>query len=737
MIPRKLLLALTLVSAALIFPAQAAPIPVGTPRLPLPQTASAPPAPAAPGPLLKIDDTDPAAAKAVALESLDLAIVLSGPLSQTTVTMTFRNNLNRPLEGELEFPLPQGAAIVGYALDVPAGSGLLVEGVAVEKERARQIFESEVRRGIDPGIVEQTRGNNYRTRVHPIPAAGTRTIQLTFTADLAADAKTATYKLPLDFTGNLKSAKIRIEALGVAKPDDLHVDGLPNLTFAPQNGRLVAEKTFANIALTGTLAITQPLGDAVYAAVESRTHTPSLDNPSPVTHNYFFISALIKPPINAEVARPGTIALLWDTNLSRAGTDKSAEIAAVKSLLAQLKTVKVLLLTTTDPTPREFPITAGNSDALLKAIDALTYDGALRIDQTLLAGLADDKSDTQPRTARTDLALFITNGLVSLGENRFANFVGSHAPVYTLSADAQADHALLQRLAEETGGIYLNLQRMKPADAVSAITEPALLVSLSEGDTTKVVLQQVYPAGEVRVRPGQRVTFTGELHANEKKVFLSTRIAGGPVSTQEIMLTLPPAATREPAAGIIPRFWAQQKAAYLSADEKNADQLLTLAKDFNLVTSRTSLMVLETVDQYLRYRIVPPKSRTEIYQQFAQRIEQEGKDANKVKQEKIDHILALWKQRVDWWNTKFDVPTKEAIALAQRQEEARNLPAVIEGRPADASGGIGGVSTGGYGGGYGGGGYGAGGGLGGTASPSPPCARHTTREHLPSKYQYQ
>ncbi len=71
-----------------------------------------------------------------------------------------------------------------YGLDVPAGSGVLVEGVCVEKQKARQVFESEVRRGIDPGLVEQTRGNSYRTRVHPIPPNGTRTVQITYVSDL-------------------------------------------------------------------------------------------------------------------------------------------------------------------------------------------------------------------------------------------------------------------------------------------------------------------------------------------------------------------------------------------------------------------------------------------------------------------------------------------------------------------------------------------------------------------------
>ena len=40
------------------------------------------------------------------------------------------------------------------------------------------------------------------------------------------------------------------------------------------------------------------------------------------------------------------------------------------------------------------------------------------------------------------------------------------------------------------------------------------------------------------------------------------------------------------------------------------------------MTPNTSLLVLETADQYVQYRVVPPKSQPEVYKQFLARIEQ-------------------------------------------------------------------------------------------------------------------
>ncbi|MDB5208214.1 MAG: Protein of unknown function precursor, partial [Flavisolibacter sp.] len=103
------------------------------------------------------------------ISKLAVDIKVTGNISVTTFDITFYNGLDKILEGELDFPLADGQTIVRYALDI---NGRLREGVVVEKAKARVAFENTVRQGIDPGLVEKTKGNNFRTRVYPIPAKG-------------------------------------------------------------------------------------------------------------------------------------------------------------------------------------------------------------------------------------------------------------------------------------------------------------------------------------------------------------------------------------------------------------------------------------------------------------------------------------------------------------------------------------------------------------------------------------
>jgi len=76
--------------------------------------------------LVKQDDTY----QEMVLKKLDVDVRIHGFLAETTSTMTFHNPHNRVLEGDMYFPLPQGATVNGYALDIKEK---LVDGVAVEK----------------------------------------------------------------------------------------------------------------------------------------------------------------------------------------------------------------------------------------------------------------------------------------------------------------------------------------------------------------------------------------------------------------------------------------------------------------------------------------------------------------------------------------------------------------------------------------------------------------------------
>lgn len=100
-------------------------------------------------------------------------------------TFTFTNPNRRVMAGELEFPIPDGAIVCGYALEI---NGEFIEGVVCEKEKARVAFENEVRKGVDPGIVEQVKGNIWKTRIFPLEPNRPRRAEVTYIAPRTAVA---------------------------------------------------------------------------------------------------------------------------------------------------------------------------------------------------------------------------------------------------------------------------------------------------------------------------------------------------------------------------------------------------------------------------------------------------------------------------------------------------------------------------------------------------------------------
>src|SRR5829696_8759127 len=96
---------------------------------------------------------------------LDIDVDISGASARTVVTAQFQNPSSRPVEGDFTFDMPRGSLISGYALDI---GGQMVDGVLVGQRQAKQAFEAQVRRGVDPGIAQVTRSGAFKTRVFPI-----------------------------------------------------------------------------------------------------------------------------------------------------------------------------------------------------------------------------------------------------------------------------------------------------------------------------------------------------------------------------------------------------------------------------------------------------------------------------------------------------------------------------------------------------------------------------------------
>jgi hypothetical protein len=99
-------------------------------------------------------------------------------IARTVIEESFVNHTNGRLEGVFYFPLPQDASISGFGMWI---GNELVEADVVEKQRAREIYETILRERRDPGLLEWTGGNLFKARVFPIEPRSEKRIKITYT----------------------------------------------------------------------------------------------------------------------------------------------------------------------------------------------------------------------------------------------------------------------------------------------------------------------------------------------------------------------------------------------------------------------------------------------------------------------------------------------------------------------------------------------------------------------------
>ncbi len=143
-----------------------------------------------PPPVIRVLDME-ADEKPVAAEKSESVVGENTLFRRVRATFVFTNPNARVMEGEFEFPIPDGASVCGYSLQI---GNEMVPGVVCEKEKARVAFENEVRKGVDPGIVEQVKGNIWKTRIFPLVPRTPRKAEVDYVAPKAACPAAVVYE---------------------------------------------------------------------------------------------------------------------------------------------------------------------------------------------------------------------------------------------------------------------------------------------------------------------------------------------------------------------------------------------------------------------------------------------------------------------------------------------------------------------------------------------------------------
>jgi len=107
-----------------------------------------------------------------------VTVEIRDQIARTTIEESFVNHTAGTLEGIFYFPLPQDASISGFGMWI---GNELVEADVVERQRAREIYETIKSERRDPALLEWAGGNIFKASVFPIFGHSEKRIKITYT----------------------------------------------------------------------------------------------------------------------------------------------------------------------------------------------------------------------------------------------------------------------------------------------------------------------------------------------------------------------------------------------------------------------------------------------------------------------------------------------------------------------------------------------------------------------------
>ncbi|WP_299104622.1 VIT domain-containing protein [uncultured Tenacibaculum sp.] len=558
------------------------------------------------------------------LSSLKVKTEITGDYATTTYDMEFYNGLDRTLEGELSFPLGEGQSVYKFAMEL---NGNLREAVVVEKELARVAYETTIRQNIDPALLEKTKGNNYKARVYPILPKATKRVVLTYEEKLSSNKNKLVYNLPLGFKQTIDFISIDIFVYGISKSDKIKV-----VSELSKNPNFIRKGNVVNASIVQkNVKPQEPIKVIIASSFETEKTLTYRD--------YFYTSVKFKNQFR-DKKKPEKICILWDASFSMRNKILTKELELLSKYFSYLKNVEVEFVSFNNAivNKKKFNISEGNWDIVKKEILAQTYDGGTNLE--ILKTIPLDAKEV----------LLFSDGLTNLGSIKRLK----SKTIYTINSLISADHFLLNTIATNLGGVYINLGKLDSNEAFKLLKREVLQFL---GYQSTSSLEEVYPKNSVNIMNDFVISGRFKRKSTIKLIF---------GYQDEIIKEISIDLDRSKKSSQVKRLWAKEKLKYLSVDkEENKKAIISLAKQYQLITDYTSMLILDRIQDYVKYKIEPPKELRRQYKALLREREEDQISKREDFELRREDIFDQYKEVTDWYNETYPLKKVKNKRISQ------------------------------------------------------------------------
>ena len=550
-------------------------------------------------------------------------------IARTVVEESFVNHTNGNLEGVFYFPLPQDASISGFGMWI---NGELVEADVVEKQRAREIYETILRERRDPGLLEWSGGNLFKARVFPIPPNAEKRVKITYTQVLPLRHGVFHYRYALQ-SEMLRLNPLRELTINVRVNSALPVS---SISCPTHTARIARTEHAAQAEFTAQQY--SPQQDFELDVAVDAAAAPVLLLPHRRGEDGYFL-ALVTPPADAagwtrELVSDGPplhLVILADTSGSMDDAARANQDALIGALLTSLGERDSFELATCDCETRWAPVDDGPPDTARVAaargfVAARTSLGWSDLDRAFATVCQ------RVRATPGAQVIYIGDGIITNGDADPVAFAkrlqrlaaNSGATFHAVAPTSRYEPAVLKAIAAIGGG---SQQRIGGTDTPATVAQRLLVQMARPGiRDLKVAFEglrtaRVYPQELPNLPDGEQQVILGRYlpdgTTQSGKILVTGTRAGKPV-TYSAPVAL---ADAQDGNSFIPRLWARlQLDSLLEQGTGPAikDEIIALSEQYKIMTPYTSLLVLESDADRARFAVKPRFAMRDGERFFAQ-----------------------------------------------------------------------------------------------------------------------
>jgi Ca-activated chloride channel family protein len=533
-----------------------------------------------------------------------VSIQVRDQVARATVDEVFENFTDRALEATYYLPLPDGAAISGFATWV---DGQRVESKVQEKAEAEKTYEDAKARRAEPALLEQEDAGTFKTRVDGVPAHGTKRIEAAFAQILPYDSGVVTLRVPLLVKGHggaetVNSFKLDLEIADQKKIVELAVPSHPSAKVERVGPSLFRVALAAqDERLDKDLVVT-------YRTESSRLGLSFIPfKPEGETDGYFLLLASPQELTTAADIVLKDVVFVFDISGSMQDEDKIGQARqALKRCLASLNDEDrfgiIAFNDSTSPFKAKLvTASAGNRQEAMAFADSLHANGSTNIASALGKGLELLGDGERPR-----VLVFMTDGQPTVGITDTATIAqtikdknSGKTRLFAFGVGTDVNATFLERLAKENRGSHDFVQRGQSIDAVvggfyAKIARPVL--SDLSFDFGEIVTSMQYPDVLPDLYKGSQLVVAGRYRGSGTAQAALKGTLNGKQVSMPFTAAFPPA---EVSNAFVARLWAQRRIDFLlSQNRLNGEreeakvEVIALSKQYNIVTPYTSMVAV-------------------------------------------------------------------------------------------------------------------------------------------------